>query len=885
MLPSNEIFSQFTSPWRGDIKVYKQLEIFAKSLGWYPSDIVEEKSKDSLTTGHLFVEHGLDNAAVISFLNGRFAYDRLTTKQQLDLLNVSYNNLVDLHIPVDSLKVYWINNRAHDSAPIYTGRISDRYENLRSDFYLGIQAERRIRINVSALDDVLINTISNWKRIIYAELGGKISNEELSNLFNAVILCRAIEDNYYKDSASKESPALIEMLFSMAGQSISAIIQATLKKFGIAKWPTDLINKSQLDKCDNINHSLREDFFKDFYLVRDTPYEYNFSIISKHALSRIYERYVSLLSVENTPQTSLYPVAPLEHKNKSSGSYYTPQFIARFFDRYIEQQISDYKFRNLKIVEPSVGSGIFLRTLLESKSNALESYNQNIIDKDFESVFGIDINPTACHSAKLSLSLLYLSYTGKLPEFSLNIVTQNSLDFFGPNKADTADICISNPPFVAHNRLSKVERDHIKKFLGETAYGKSDLYLPFIKIALDILKPGGIGLFVLPNTFLVSDSAKKLRAYLSEHAFIRCIVDLTDINVFDDTGIYPILLIFEKTSNDILRQRDLYGNQPLVTIAKIQENVGKALFDILAHNNTENISYKIYEVNQKFFKSENWFLLPPSEYSLKAKLENLPKLEAFAEVRTGFSSGGSDIFLINRKLIPKEDLDIYVPYLSDREMVGYSTPKNTDEYLFYPFENNELISEDDLRTNYDWTYSRLLQKKKILSARNEVKEGKIKWWQPQRPRKPSFMMVPKILSPHLVLSPKFCIDVNGKFAVSRGPFIVLKDGAVSQTTNPDILYYLNAVLNSSVCFWYLLNHAPKYQHGYAMLERKYLSQLPIPDPSIMRGNKIPQIIKLVKERNLSSGAEALAIEKKIDLLVTELYGLNQDEINFLNLTF
>lgn len=878
---SNEVFHQFTSPWNGNVKIYRQLEIFAKSLGWYPSDIIEEKKKDSMATGHLFVEHGLENAAVISFLDNRFSYDQLSQLQQNNLLKVSYNNLVDLHISVDSFKIHGLHNRIENRIPIYSGKVTETFENLRSDFYTRIIDDKKYKANLLALDDSLINTISYWKRIISSELSNNNINEELSNFFNTLIFCRAIEDDKNKSLEKPGQKGLIAALYSSKGNiSVASIIQKVLKNYDIDKWPQNLIDKEKLSIFDALDSNTLFNFFNDLYLVKNTPYEYDFSIISKHALSRIYERYVSILKVENTTQLSFFPQIPTEHRNKLSGSYYTPQFIARFFTRYIEQKKPNFQFEDLKIVEPSVGSGIFLRTLLERKSEGLENYKPEYVSQSFENVLGVDINPTACHAAKLSLSLLHLVTTGSLPKSNLKIIAQDSLDYFQSDKhKNTTDICISNPPFVAYNTLPEVTREKIKKILGDTAYGRSDLYLPFVKIAIDILKPSGLGLFVLPNTFLISDSAKNLRRYLAENTFIKCVVDLSDIQVFDDTGIYPILLIFEKTNKDVLREKEIYGSKPLSIIAKIQDNVGKALFDVLNESKVETISHSIYEVNQDFFKSESWFLLPPSEYTLKSKLNNLSKLHDYTEVRTGFSLGAGDVFLIEKQAIPKGESAMYVPYLSDREMSTYIVPKNTEKYLFYPFIGNKIIAEEKLKKEYHQTYTRLLSKKKILEERNEVKEGKLSWWQPQRPRKPNFMMVPKILTPHLVFTPKFCIDFQGKFSVARGPFITLNEN----NQNPDMLYYLSAILNSSVCFWYLLTHAPKYQHGYAMLEKKYLNELPVPNPEKVDRNKIYQIIKLVKERIASSTEDAIFIEKKIDTLVTELYGLSSDEIKFLNL--
>ena len=74
---SSNIIRKLIAPWKGDKGLYRELEDFANYLGWYPSDIIEDKN-DSITTGHLFVEHGLENSAVISFIGSDYAYNNLT---------------------------------------------------------------------------------------------------------------------------------------------------------------------------------------------------------------------------------------------------------------------------------------------------------------------------------------------------------------------------------------------------------------------------------------------------------------------------------------------------------------------------------------------------------------------------------------------------------------------------------------------------------------------------------------------------------------------------------------------------------------------------------------------------------------------------------------
>ncbi len=91
------------------------------------------------------------------------------------------------------------------------------------------------------------------------------------------------------------------------------------------------------------------------------------------------------------------------------------------------------------------------------------------------------------------------------------------------------------------------------------------------------------------------------------------------------------------------------------------------------------------------------------------------------------------------------------------------------------------------------------------------------------PRLPQNMMVPKVVSPHLSLVPRFALDADGAYAVSHSPLLYPKDSGVAQ----ELLRFFVAVLNSTVCYWHITAHSHTYARGYAMLEPKTLKPVHI----------------------------------------------------------
>lgn len=891
MVNSLNAVRELTQSWAGKPGIYSKLENFAKSLGWYPSDIIEDKNPSSNIAGHLFVEHGLENSAVISFIKDISSYDRLTTSAQTNLLSVSYNNLVNIHIPVDSARVHGVHNLVSNGGIFYQAPIASDLRNIQSDFFEDIQGNTSLPLVYKSLDDAIISTVERWRAVISAECYNQLEreNEVLSNLFNAIIFARAVEDQKRKHSELilfNDEQLLLKNYYLSETKNLFDIINKTLADCGVDIWPEQIINKADINIIgEKVSHSFFYRLFSEFYSNNSfAPYDYDFAIMSKHALSRIYEQYVSILRVDNNidGQTSLFGQLPKAINNRNSGTYYTPQFISRFFARYLEKEIPNFHRTPIKIIEPSVGSGIFLRTVLEIK--ALENATPEQKKESFNNILGVDRDATACNAAKLSLSLLYLSLTNELPT-SVNIINDNSLNYFGFSSTtnDSADVVISNPPFVPYASMGSDERALLGDYLSDQKQGRIDLYFAFIKIAIKCLKPGGIGMFVLPGTFLTTQSASAIRTLLTDNAIIKCIVDLTGVSVFGDVKAYPILLIFQKK----LVNHDVKRDSP-VTVAKISYKVGQALYEILNNRIYETEDFSIYKLPQSHFLKNEWSLTTPNEFYLKEKLSGFPKLNQFLEAKIGFIAGHKDAFIIAKADIPKGEEKIFAPYLSDREMQMYNVPKTTKLFFFFPYIDNIQLDGDTLQDKFPKTYAMLLKHKNVLSKRADVVNGSVAWWKPSRTRLPISMLAPKIVTPHLVFTPKFGVDTKGKYAVSRSPFLVVKQSksasALSYESEENILLYFSAVLNSRVCFWYLSTLTPMYSEGYVMLEPKSLHDLPVPDPRTIDRHKYIAIVSLVKERvALGDSPKGMLLQNKIENHVIDLYKLDEDEKRYFNI--
>jgi methylase of polypeptide subunit release factors len=860
----SELTSQSTSLNYKDI-IYQ----FAKELGWNPSYYMMPSANEDFSNGYLSIENGLENTAVLAFLKTPF--NDLSYGERKALYSVSYNNLVPWLISIDKNRITYsfILNNTEKGVVEETRIDGHSYEMLRSEAFETIIGKRPTP-NIKALDDSLIDNISRWRRLISAELGNNIETVSLSAFFNAIIFVRALEDNNkrFNKNPVNNNNILLEHLPNDNIQTY-LIFSNAAKALGQQSVPDNFINSNLLNKLDGLDYYTFKSIFDSFYQSID-GYNYDFSIISKHALSRVYEKYVAELHIESPQALTLFGNIPVEINKKSIGTFYTPEYIARFFAKYVLKEIPYSTFNSIKILEPAVGSGIFMRTLLELLAEKNSPFFDNEqIKSTFTNILALDVDANACQATNLSLALLYLLLYSDFPK--LNILNKESVQFLSQNSEykSSFNLIISNPPYIRYEYLSNELKDFLKNNLefSELSKGKMDLYLTFLKISADLLSPGGIALFIIPHSFLINEGAKRIRKYIYDNCNIKLLADLSAIPVFGNTGTYSILLIFEK-------KRD--KEKGITIILKCKNSVGQALEDVLNSKEVDNSNYSIYTVSNESFVTDNWLILPNKEYDIEQKINRYKVISQYLDIHSGVITGSDNIFIRNKEDVLEKEKNIYKPYLGDRGKKSYNIPEESEKYIFYHFsENGDTITEEELEAVYPNTWEYLNNNKKQLEER---KSQPAKWWMLRSIIHPKNIFIPKIITPELTIIPKFSLDYEGTYVVSHGCYLKLKD---TFNKDVDLLFYFLGMLNSTPCYWYVANHSNKYGGGYNKIQPKTLKSTPIPNPYELDRNKLISFIKCVKQRILSSGIQAIGLDKKIDLYACDFYQLTNEEQNII----
>ncbi len=851
---------------------------FAKELGWSPSYFISP-SKSENSNGYLVIEHGLQNSAIISFLNKR--NEELTSVEEENLLALSYNNLVNWHITIDDryINYYYILNKENRRVETKKIEVGNETEALNVNAFYEI-IQRKPNSNLKALDDVLIDNISIWKRVISAELHNNIDLVSLSHFFNTIIFLRSIED--YKKRRNQlnfNSKIFIEILLTHQELNFLQIIEEIEKKLEIF-IPKYVVNKEKLLKFEKITFYDLKRIFNSFYENDYNRFKYDFSIITKQALSRIYQKYVSLLSIEETEikQETLFNFSdfPIEKINKESGAFYTPEYIARFFSKYILKKYTYTEIEKINVLDPAVGSGIFLRTLLETEIERRLDIDKDLnIDKLFNSVLGVDIDPNACLATNLSITLLNYNFNSHLTKPRIFNCDALKLMKSAAYRKYGVDLIISNPPYINDKKQNQEVSSFLKAILGDLSNGKIDAYHAFLKLSIDLLKPNGLALFVIPHNFLVSQSSKNLRNYILDNCFIECIADLSAINVFENVNTYTILLI--------VRKKEHIENKLQVTwLMKCRSSVGEALNQLLQENETDQNQFQVYKAINYFEKDKEWFILNKKEFELFNKIKENRKISDFLKLTQGVVTGKDDIFIRSNKDVTQKERKIYKNFLADKKINSYNFDKGESELIFFPFINNQTIDEQTLMSEFPTTWDYLSNNREVLQNRSKVRSSNgFSWWKLHSPGKPEDANSPKIISPYLTISPKFALDLTGEYVTSRSSYFTLKD----KESDKDLLFYFLGILNSVPCYWALSLQSQKQSSGYNIFTINLLKTAFVPDPTLRENSTlVNQIILEVKNRYFERDYnKQIDSEKRINKIVCELYKLTNSEKELLGI--
>lgn len=666
----------------------------------------------------------------------------------------------------------------------------------------------------------------------------------------------------------------------------------------------------RLPPLDDTGFEVSDDVFADVcerLSAENSPY--NFDAIPIHILGSIYERFLGSV-IRTTAQRVFVEEKP--EVRKAGGVYYTPEYIVRYIvAQTVGKQIagkSPAEISGLRFADIACGSGSFLLGIFDELIRYhAEWYNRAENEKQARkdgcvqtedglwrlslaqrrailqnNVYGVDIDRQAVEVAQLSLFLKLLEderatstrqyqldygrdagLKKLLPDLGGNIVCGNSLigwDVAGLAGLDADDerklnpldfeqafpavmrsggfdAVVGNPPYVDSEWMSKhspVVRASCTQ-LYKSASGNWDLFCVFVERTLLLCKKNGIASLILPNKLGSAGYAKGAREVLAEHSIIS-IRDYSSVAVFP-VSVYPIVYVAKRAPSD--SDATVYYEHMVVT------PTGEVVID----------DEKLLGLSAYFMPPEKpWRIFTntdennPSQRILanNAALGSVAQVVGAATVTEAYEIA---------PLISESDAGLRVVNSGTIDPYSLMWGKKQFRYLGRTFIK-PVISEKELAE---------LPKKRLQQAKT-----------------------PKLIFAGMTKRLECGVDIEGIYLAGKSTSLVFWDGD---------LRYMAALLNSKLInFIYNTQYGgDKLQGGYLRIGPPQLKNIPVRMIDISRHEDVAlrdRTITLVDQMLVAKQQEAAAngqakeiaarkcaaLDRQIDALVYELYGLSPDEI-------
>ena len=111
------------------------------------------------------------------------------------------------------------------------------------------------------------------------------------------------------------------------------------------------------------------------------------------------------------------------------------------------------------------------------------------------------------------------------------------------------DIVLANPPYVRHE-LIKAFKSSFSELFPAVYTGASDLYVFFYARAIQLLRSGGMLIFISSNKWLSAGYGQTLQAHICETCGIHSITDFGSLPVFQSAMSYPLIMVAQKGVKD-----------------------------------------------------------------------------------------------------------------------------------------------------------------------------------------------------------------------------------------------------------------------------------------------------------------------------------------------
>jgi hypothetical protein len=377
------------------------------------------------------------------------------------------------------------------------------------------------------------------------------------------------------------------------------------------------------------------------------------------------------------------------------------------------------------------------------------------------------------------------------------------------------DVVIGNPPWIGFFGANKD-----RPYLGSayrTAIGRFDIYVPFVEVALGLLKANGRLGFITPSNFFLRDYGIELRNMVRDEYTLDQVIDFGHQQLFRGATNYPAILIVANTQpaedHEVLYLRSSYDGA-----------AGR-------------------RHRQSALAEDGWVFLTAGESRMVEHMRGRTEVtladvckdvDGDSGLAEGVITGQNNVFLLDEATIAKQAIEpgILRKAVKGEDVSRWSVPQPIKRFLLYPYTGDEAIEEETLKATYPnahrWLEFYRNRRSKIggLAGREYFDKSPKDWYELWNERRDGLLSVAKLLTPEVNDRPEFALaDADVAFTNSVTSATPSADSGVCRE-------YLAGVLNSRLLAVFHARHSVPKANGFLIYTPAFLKDLPIIKPNM-----------------------------------------------------
>jgi len=396
------------------------------------------------------------------------------------------------------------------------------------------------------------------------------------------------------------------------------------------------------------------------------------------------------------------------------------------------------------------------------------------------------------------------------------------------------DVALANPPYVRQELIKDIKPGLLKAY-GSLYAGTADLYVFFYYRALQLMKPGGMLVFISSNKWFKAAYGARLRKAIAETTTVRSVTDFGDLPVFVSATAYPMIFIAEKNSSQSL----LHYTQP-----KTLEPPYPDMPALIDRDGTW-LSHNVLKESEWSFSSGQ-----------SAKLTGMPLGEYVGgKIYSGIKTGFNQAFVIDGA---KRDELIRLDKRSGEIIKPFLGGKDVRRWHLDPRERWLIVTKIGVPIDrYPAIFAHLSRWKDELIVRQD--QGN-QWWELRACAYYSAFEKPKIVYPDIAKDQRFAHFSEPLYLGNTAYVIPVQD------------LYLLGVLNSQSVLDIYMRMSSQVRGGYLRYIRQYVERIPIPKATPADRNTIADLVQHCLDAK-GRGPDVPVWEADINARVATLYGI------------